>query len=967
MKTCYKDFLLACLFLILAVPALAQTSVPLGKAVEVAGIYKAKAGALKQVGLNTQISHQVPGQKPLVLKIKNIKKEGTADVYMGEVEDSKNSTFFLRIDKGQFDGYVILKELKKAYKYTAGANGLAYLEEVNIDKVVCVEYYEGPAQSSGTTSGEAIAASAVPTDLQSLPGAAAVVYLDFNGQYVKGTYWNDGGEINAAPANLTTAEMQDVWKLISEDFKPFAINITTNEAVYLSAPATRRMRVIFTPTDFFYPGAGGVAYINSFTWGNETPCWVFNSGAKYAGEAGSHEIGHTLGLAHDGRTNPVEAYFYGQNSWAPVMGAGYYSEQVQWSKGEYLYANNLEDDLGIITSKNGFGYRSDDHGSTNTTATLLLSEKAAMGIIGSRTDVDVFSFQTSGGNVDLSVNPALAHANLDVLLTLKNASNGTVAVSDPAGASASLTKSVAAGTYYVHVKGAKGAFGANSDYNSMGEYTITAKYSAPVTTASQVFMNAGGSDFTDTQSRLWGSDANFSGGTTASKAFDVQGTTDDALYLAYRYASSGAPFSYNIPVSADGAYTVKLHFMEPYFGAPGGKTTGLTGARVFHVDVEGARVLTNYDIYKTDGAGKAVVKTFNVNVTGGSVNIAFASVTNNAIVSAIEVMPTTYTLTANTAGSGVIAVNPNQQSYASGKVVTLTATPASGYQFTGWSGDATGTINPLSVTMNSNKTIMANFAPAQQTTSLVSDVVSTSGRSYALGELIVGAKIYTDRTYQATTVPAFLDRAPMIRTANDDKKSTSTTLVSFKLNQPANVFVAIDPRATALPSWLSGWQKITDRIGVNDSKISYMNLYSKSFAAGTVSLGGNMVSPAAGAENNYFVIVQAQTSATVASALGHHVQEAESNLLGGLQLKAYPNPSTGGKVYISLENIKDGEAVTVSVHDVLGRLISTAATVGDVHGAGNLDLPLKERMSRGLYIISAKAGNTKVQTKLLVE
>ncbi|MFC5271029.1 InlB B-repeat-containing protein [Adhaeribacter terreus] len=61
-------------------------------------------------------------------------------------------------------------------------------------------------------------------------------------------------------------------------------------------------------------------------------------------------------------------------------------------------------------------------------------------------------------------------------------------------------------------------------------------------------------------------------------------------------------------------------------------------------------------------------------------------------------------------GSGNVAKNPNQTSYATGSTVTLTATPDPGYQFDGWSGNATGTTNPLTVTMNTTKNITANFS-----------------------------------------------------------------------------------------------------------------------------------------------------------------------------------------------------------------------------------------------------------------
>ena len=70
----------------------------------------------------------------------------------------------------------------------------------------------------------------------------------------------------------------------------------------------------------------------------------------------------------------------------------------------------------------------------------------------------------------------------------------------------------------------------------------------------------------------------------------------------------------------------------------------------------------------------------------------------------------TYVLTVNVTGSGTVAVSPNQPTYAYGTTVTLTATPATGYSFTGWSGDLTGTTNPATITMTGNKTVTATFA-----------------------------------------------------------------------------------------------------------------------------------------------------------------------------------------------------------------------------------------------------------------
>jgi len=79
--------------------------------------------------------------------------------------------------------------------------------------------------------------------------------------------------------------------------------------------------------------------------------------------------------------------------------------------------------------------------------------------------------------------------------------------------------------------------------------------------------------------------------------------------------------------------------------------------------------------------------------------------------------PDEYTLTVNVlpSGSGSVTVNPLKGSYALNEQVTLTAVPGSGNSFVNWSGDASGSTNPLVVTMTSNKTINANFTiPVQE-------------------------------------------------------------------------------------------------------------------------------------------------------------------------------------------------------------------------------------------------------------
>jgi uncharacterized protein (TIGR02145 family)/uncharacterized repeat protein (TIGR02543 family) len=88
-----------------------------------------------------------------------------------------------------------------------------------------------------------------------------------------------------------------------------------------------------------------------------------------------------------------------------------------------------------------------------------------------------------------------------------------------------------------------------------------------------------------------------------------------------------------------------------------------------------------------------------------------SAVTVTAVFEDIPVTTTTYTLTTSVLPSdgGSVSRNPNSASYESGASVTVTATPASGYEFTGWSEASTSTSLSVTITMNGDKALTANF------------------------------------------------------------------------------------------------------------------------------------------------------------------------------------------------------------------------------------------------------------------
>ncbi len=76
-----------------------------------------------------------------------------------------------------------------------------------------------------------------------------------------------------------------------------------------------------------------------------------------------------------------------------------------------------------------------------------------------------------------------------------------------------------------------------------------------------------------------------------------------------------------------------------------------------------------------------------------------------------QIISVNLTVGVNPAGSGTVAVNPDQQSYRQGDVVTLTAAPNTGYDFANWTIQGTPVDgNPIQLTFGSNDVeAVANF------------------------------------------------------------------------------------------------------------------------------------------------------------------------------------------------------------------------------------------------------------------
>lgn len=201
-----------------------------------------------------------------------------------------------------------------------------------------------PRKTTTTTSSTTLDPNVSTSSSTTLPPStgSAVLFLDFDGYTVRNTAWNyNQTEIVCAPARMTQSEQDAVLANVASDYSPFNITVTADEAVYNAANRMTRTRVVVTESWEWFGQAGGVAFLDSFTWGDDTPCFVFTSllayNVKYVSEAASHEGGHTMGLKHqstyDASCKKTAEYNPGCCGEAPIMGVSYYQADGRWWDG----------------------------------------------------------------------------------------------------------------------------------------------------------------------------------------------------------------------------------------------------------------------------------------------------------------------------------------------------------------------------------------------------------------------------------------------------------------------------------------------------------------------------------------------------------------------------------------------------------------------------------------------------------
>jgi uncharacterized repeat protein (TIGR02543 family) len=237
----------------------------------------------------------------------------------------------------------------------------------------------------------------------------------------------------------------------------------------------------------------------------------------------------------------------------------------------------------------------------------------------------------------------------------------------------------------------------------------------PVVSGTGTSVNVGGSA---TGSFL--ADAWYSGGSTytTTNAIDTSLLASPVPPQAVLQTERYGEFTYTIPDRAPGtAQSVTLYFVESYWTA--------AGQRTFNVAINGAPVLTAFDIYAAAGANRALSRTFNTTASSSGqvvVQLTKGGGPDNPKLSGITVTgqagsPTSYTLGVTRSGTGSGTVTGGgiscggvcSASIASGTSVTLTATAASGSTFAGWTGPCNGTASTCAFSMTGAQSVTATF------------------------------------------------------------------------------------------------------------------------------------------------------------------------------------------------------------------------------------------------------------------
>jgi uncharacterized repeat protein (TIGR02543 family) len=312
--------------------------------------------------------------------------------------------------------------------------------------------------------------------------------------------------------------------------------------------------------------------------------------------------------------------------------------------------------------------------------------------------------------------------------------------------------------------------------------------------------------------------------------------------------------------------------------------------------------------------------------------------------------PGTYTLsvTASPSAGGSVTLSPSASSYTAGTVVTLTAVPASGYTFSGWSGAASGTATTTTVTVNANLAVTAAFTAnnggggntlrindAATTTSGYCGADGSRQNSYAGadgGYYINLSNSAAKGVNYSVTVPTAGTYSFVWRYSNGGANVSTTA--RLLVNGSTVVSSVSFPKTSSWTTWTTTGA-ITATLAAGTNTVRIETTASSEFAIiDWLEVTGN--SPSAGT-----------CGSSLVSSLSYK-QEAPEETTTNVASRIYPNPVVNNAT-ISFYNQKETR-VAMKLFDASGALVNTVAN--QVYPAGHNQVNVDcSRLVKAVYFI----------------
>lgn len=256
-----------------------------------------------------------------------------------------------------------------------------------------------------------LSAQPVAPVLNSRPGAAYTLYLNFTGFQYTGQWGGQTPGITPAYNNQTgptftaaeQANIKNIWARIAETWTMFDVNVTTVDPAaaaghttylarqhYYDTTARVHHTVIGDGASNFFGGAAGVSYVGVWSGSHAAGSgfgtnWTFTNRSggynsfKRIASVTTHENGHAAGLSHQGdyvgatRINEYSTN-NGSTDTRPALGTGNAQNRIVWAVGRVnTNVNNIQNDaLRIIQNSGMGGFVNDGIGRTLDTATPLV-------------------------------------------------------------------------------------------------------------------------------------------------------------------------------------------------------------------------------------------------------------------------------------------------------------------------------------------------------------------------------------------------------------------------------------------------------------------------------------------------------------------------------------------------------------------------------------------------------------------